>query len=857
MSSISASDDAVQVLAGLVNGGRSPEDAYLLLGRMIGDSEAKATLVRFYELTGRYRQFRDPPALVAEDLARRFTAWYTGPAMDDISWPRLKSTLAARGLPVDAVESIDRASDKILSLLPSSGEPAFAARGLVIGYVQSGKTANYSALIAKAADRGYRLFIVLSGIHNSLREQTQSRLNSELRDLAQDRWITLTDESADFRLVRGVAPAAAVLAAEGRTRILLVVKKNDRVLGKLQRWLDAAGLETRAACPTIVIDDEADQAGVNTARGDERSKINKRLVTLLATLPRAAYVGYTATPFANVLVDPAPEQGLYPRDFIVDLPRPRGYYGTEALFGRERLDTDEEDQAVLGLDVIRPVPDDEIPLLRPVQKDRLTFKPSITKSLARAIRYFWLATAARRARSGRSEHSSMLIHTTLYAKPHKEFRAPVRAFTDAAMASIDAGDEAELRAIWADEGHRVLAPELTPVSFDALNIHLRDVIEATEILVDNNTSDERLVYGDKPRVVIVVGGNTLSRGLTLEGLTVSYFIRTASAYDTLLQMGRWFGYRLGYQDLPRIWMTRELESAFRDLALVEHEIRSEVARYERDRVTPLDYGPRIRTHPALSVTSALKMQKAVTASMSFSGREVQTIIFDHRDPGVVSANLGAMRALVESSIYSGDYERKGSRLLLRDMGAAAVIDFVLAYHFHPSNRELNTSLLKGYIEDQLALGQLATWNVAVVGRSHSRRSIELGGIEFGLLERSRIDRGDDSEAYLGIITSKTDYSCDLPIAYPDGHVPTEERLRAGPLLLLYLISRNSEPLHLDRRAGGGKRVALNAIDDLVGAAFVFPRASEETAQEYVTVDLSGVPREFEEEAPQEDEEPEA
>src|SRR5262249_6766719 len=144
------------------------------------------------------------------------------------------------------------------------------------------------------------------------------------------------------------------------------------------------------------------------------------------------------------------------------------------------------------------------------------------------------------------------------------------------------------------------------------------------------------------------------RGLTLEGLVVSYFVRAAGSYDTLLQMARWFGYREGYEDLPRIWMTEELQSSFTDLALVEQEIRFDIARYENEGLTPRSFGPRIRCHPSLSITSPMKMRHAVDAEVSFSGQLVQTILFHHRDVDEVEENLAAARRLASRVAAAGN-----------------------------------------------------------------------------------------------------------------------------------------------------------------------------------------------------------
>ncbi|MGH9174877.1 MAG: Z1 domain-containing protein, partial [Vicinamibacterales bacterium] len=393
------------------------------------------------------------------------------------------------------------------------------------------------------------------------------------------------------------------------------MKKNARRLENLVSWLDNASPATQAACPILVIDDEADQASVNTAKEKaERTKINNLLVQLLS-LPKAAYIGYTATPFANLFVDPKFPEDVYPRDFIVDLPQPADYFGPERLFVRERLEHD-DDSPDDGLDVIRRIPEEDLKVLQPPTKraDRDSFAAMITPTMKEAVRYFVLATAARRAR-GQQGHSTMLVHTTSLTSIHMKYEAPVKGLRDELLSSLQTHDQsvlADLRALWDRERAAVTAESLgeIPVAFEDLESHLVGVLEELDVVIDNYRSLERLHYRDEPRVVIVIGGNTLSRGLTLEGLVVSYFARATNAYDTLLQMGRWFGYRRGYQDLPRIWISEQLEEWFRHLATVEAELRIDVARYEDDHVTPINFGARIRTHPKLAITSALKMRHA-------------------------------------------------------------------------------------------------------------------------------------------------------------------------------------------------------------------------------------------------------
>jgi hypothetical protein len=692
---------------------------------------------------------------------------------------------------------------------------------------------------------------VLSGIHEALRAQTQRRLNAEIVDLSpqtKQLWYGLTSPEADFRLGSATQPDA-VLTAANDSRVLAVIKKNGPRLRKLIKWAERADKSVLGSCPLLVVDDEADQASINTRSDDDPSVINDLIRLLLETFPRSAYVGYTATPFANILIGlrDADDDDLYPRDFIVDLPRPKSYFGAERIFGRNSLPQDPDGLEYEGLDVVRLIPDDEIPQLQPGgRKTRGDFEPTITPSLEEATYYFWLATAARRARGGGVNHSSMLVHTTMYTETQNRFAKPLRWLASEAVRRLDTEDQDFLEKLarqWAREQELMPPSEVgeVEVAFERLAPFLIDVIASTEVVVENSQSARRLSYATPDSIQIVVGGNVLSRGLTLEGLVVSYFLRAAAAYDTILQMGRWFGYRDGYADLPRIWMSRELDGYFADLATVEQEIRNDIARYETEGLTPEQFGPRIRLHPSLSITSDLKMQHAIFAQVSFSGQLVQTILFHHRSPDDVSRNLDAAVSLLRRLGGSSRGETKSGSIVFRDVAAADVQGLIRDYRFHEGARAQSEDVLNGYIKDQNGYGDLRQWTVVFVGKLDAKHQRRIGDAEIGLNERSKLRSSDEGTARLGVVASASDLVADLAVSsLPEGPGALDQILerRAGvPLLLLYFIDRDSQP-RISKT-----RLPLEAIDELVGLALLFPVAAHGTPQTYKTADLSGVERE--------------
>ncbi|MGV2920491.1 Z1 domain-containing protein, partial [Streptomyces alfalfae] len=520
--------------------------------RSLLESSTPAAAVKQLEILGvdqeriqSIREFHEQQLLSIKEMEEPRVAvygnretWYTGPRENDRAWPAIRRELEKSGWSRESIKDLDASSTRVVSLLNHPKEPGFAARGLVVGYVQSGKTTNFTSVMAKAADRGYKLFIVLAGIHNGLRRQTQARLAQQLVESNPTAWTQLTGLDRDFVPTEN---AASFFGGSNTTHVLCVVKKNARVLEKFARWLESAS-EYLEQAPALVIDDEADQASVATA------SINPLILRILDTLPKAAYVGYTATPFANILIDPAAKD-LYPSDFIVNLPQPKEHFGTEVLFGRYALDGEDPETVDDGYDMIRSIPAEDVPLVTPATKaDAEGFAPEITDTLDEAIQYFWLTTAARRVRGTGNKHATMLIHTSMRIQVHNSFRAPLKNLRAHSLEHLSDPDTLRrLRALWDAETARVPAEDFdqTKVSFDDLVEELPGVIRDCRIIMDNSDSEDTLDYDNGPVVAIAVGGNKFSRGLTLEGLAVTYFVRAASAYDTLLQMGRWFGFRHG------------------------------------------------------------------------------------------------------------------------------------------------------------------------------------------------------------------------------------------------------------------------------------------------------------------------
>ena len=854
---------ALEQMENSVRRGRTPEEAastYLVFG--FSNEDRDELLRRFRDRADRVRTLREPRSIVRSGRL----SWYLGPADDDVFWSAYSNFLHKSGWDQEAIASLDASSTKVVSLLAHPGEGQIRTRGLVVGYVQSGKTANFTGVITKAADVGYRLFIVLSGLNNNLRNQTQLRLEKDIVSLTPQHWFSLTQETRDFSCSVGNVEYL-LRGGAGQERVIGVIKKNPSRLLQLCVWLEGARSETLRSCPVLIIDDEADQATPNShPRPEERTTINGLIVRLLSSLPKAAYIGYTATPFANFFIDPSDMVDLYPRDFIVDLPRSDNYFGPERIFGRDPIDGENPTEAETGIDVIRQVPEDEVSQLQPTQRDRHTFFPAITPSLTSALYWFFLTVAARRARGQGSKHNTMLIHTTQYVNVHNDMHGLLEGFRDAFLAKAESNDPEMLSFLeheWEEETAKVEASAFgcPNTSFADLHDHLIPAINALTVIIENGQSANRLDYEGAAegtgRTYIVVGGNVLSRGLTLEGLSVSYFIRSASAYDTLLQMGRWFGYRPGYADLARLWMTHELQNYFHDLATVEREMRAELTRYENGLYTPLEVGVRIRTHPHLAITARMKMQRAVHASMSFAERQVQTLRFYRKRRDWLTANFCAGQALIQALFADGltpvSYQERPNKVFV-GVPVARIREFLEAYKVHPVHVDMQDnyeSLLKKYIEEENEKGRLTLWNVVVVTRV--AMDLDLGKVDLGfpeelpLIRRSRDPaRGAENEGDVKALMSQGDGMLDIDLpaeemkAWASEDLPSKRRdyWPDRGVLLLYPIAKNSPPT---RRSAN--RVAMDAEEHILGVALMFPKLGENVTDatvDYMTPDLSNV-----------------
>ena len=812
------------------------------------DKEFDATMHRNLDEAAKVvrNSFENVVILRRNSLIQNREEWYQGPSASSHHWNALNAYLRnTKDWGEHAVESIDVSSNEVVSLLENPTREDFSCRGLVVGYVQSGKTANMTAVIAKAVDAGYNLVIVLGGVTNKLRAQTQGRMLKDIVSRHRHLWqlYTTVDENGDFTVP---ANGSFTMPHEGHAQMIVMKKEGSR-LRALLRTIKNTASATRRQLKVLMIDDECDQASVNSARDDyDMTRINGEIRKVLAELPAVSYVGYTATPFANVFINPFPHNideldDLYPRDFITALPRPLEYFGTREVFGEDDASSTNQ-----GRDMVRIVPDEDPDSLRPTRNaDKESFRPEVTDSLADAILWFLATCAIRRSRRHNEEHMTMLIHVSQYVAQHDAMAALVRSWIKDIRPELLGRSGAAWRrfADLVELERQRTAPsgmDIIPETLEDIHQHLPDVFDALDYAVENGTSEMRLDYENGPKTYIAIGGTVLARGLTLEGLVVSFFLRTSRQYDTLLQMGRWFGYRGGYDDLPRLWTTEELASRFRALATIEEEIREDITLYRKHKQTPMQFAVKVRSIPGMAITSATKMKHAFRTSISFDGKHVQTIRFDHLNADIVRGNWSAASALLEQAASETSVIKRDEHRLMERVSFAAVRRFLLDTFISDEHMDLRKDLLLSYV-DRLS-ERLSHWNVGLiqpVAETRSDRPLrplnEFGHVK--TLKRSKLVSRSKKYADIKALMSKRDILIDVD---PKNRPAPSERMQwndlkelrpSVPLLLLYPIDAQSPPLRKT-----GNREALAAVGDLIGFGIVFP-GSPDRSGNYFAVEL--------------------
>ena len=792
--------------------------------------------------------------------------------IDPFYWTRYRKLLVQQGLPKDVVISLDKVTDTILSRL---GNPnllqQWDRRGMVVGHVQSGKTANYNGLICKAADAGYRLIIVIAGIHNNLRNQTQGRIdegfigrdtgrqqprkNAERHVIGVGKFdpgrtpVSLTNTLRDFN--KGIASTNTSEIDSYKVPVVLVIKKNPSTLRNLLDWLrdnSARGDKEMIDQPMLLIDDEADNASINTKYGKKAvTTINGQIRDLLGLFHRSCYVGYTATPFANIFIDPDQDdemfaEDLFPRDFIIGLDAPTNYFGGSKVF-IEGLPDDSEPVW------LRQITDNEDVL--PI-KHTIDFQiDSLPESMMKALRLFLIARTIRDLRGQSRSHCSMLVNASRFTRVQTQMRNRLHEVLERIQNSVRinaalgarALEDPEIRAlreVWVEEYSEAWD------DWESIQTALLDSIASAKV-VEVNSKANGLDYsaaGDRGQTVIAVGGFSLSRGLTLEGLTVTWFLRNTMMYDTLMQMGRWFGYRGGYEDLCRIWMPLEAIDWYAFIANATEELHQELKTMEKAKATPRMFGLAVRSHPSsLLITAKNKMgsSKKVTTLVGLSNAFVETAKVSVK-PAELAANRELAKRLLSALSEQGhnpdNCQRFGASYLVTGVPVDTIDEFLAGWRNTDESVTTETAPIRKYIQTR-PNDEAKMWDVLVVSLKPgegsadvqlgwtiwpARRYVDLGDLRHGYMsfsgkrmrvssrgvEKAGVDPVKAAEAERRHLQENPDSK-----NFPD-HVYREVRDR--PLLILHLV-RSTPP------EGMEDTNAVLPVDPVIAWSISFPKSS--------------------------------
>ena len=650
-----------------------------------------------------------------------------------------------------AIKGIFSTTDKILDLMADPlQEEGFKKKGLVVGNVQSGKTANYLGLINKAADVGYKLIILIAGVHNNLRSQTQKRVNEGFigfdtlsnkkvgvglnGSIEVVRPYAFTNVEDDFK--NSTKRAVNFEISDASAPVILVVKKNASTLKNIIDFLrqDEAGVRSKDY-PLLLIDDEADNASINTKKKpDETTRINGQIREVLNLFNKSAYVGFTATPFANIFIDPEQNDemlgdDLFPEDFIVSINPPENYIGANEVFITQR------DQ------FIRDVFDDSTSQWDTKYGVHKEMIESITEELPEtfkdAICVFLLTIALKKTRAKVNQvHTSMLVNISHLNHVQVAIKKTIDAYLKSVLHLIKFESQKGLENLLKfEEGrrlHRLWSEEFKGEGeLHELLTVVNEAQKTIRTLLINSKSKDKLdydAYSDVGLNPIAIGGYSLSRGFTLEGLTVSYFLRNSKMYDTLLQMGRWFGYREGYDDICRVYLSTAADSWYSYIAGVLKELDEEISVLERHNLTPIEYGLKVRNFPgSLLITAKNKMYSGKDHEFhaDFSSQLYETRYLSSAVE-VIEKNLNSLNDLVSQinhdTIETRDEEGRLDGYLWKDISVETIQKFMKSFETH------RFDLSADFVSKYISLGQykeLNFWDVYLPSNGRGSKSVVL------------------------------------------------------------------------------------------------------------------------------------
>lgn len=662
-----------------------------------------------------------------EDQQKRDSTWWTSIEKQQNKkyyWERYKTYLQD-SLPSEVIKTLDDDTDVVMNNIENPVRSDFSRYGMVVGHVQSGKTGNYAGLVCKAADAGYKFIVVIAGSMNNLRNQTQERLNEAFVGYTNGIQVGVGKGSADknytpFSLTtieRDFNKQDADRASQNtnfesiNVPVLLVIKKNTRTFNSVISWLEKQYKNKVSNHAMLVIDDESDYASVNTKEDEDPTAINRGIRTLLSRFSKSAYVAYTATPYANIFIDHEAENDrygldLFPRDFIYALEAPSNYFGARKIF----LDTKDK-----HLEIVTDY-EDYIPITHKKDHELL----SLPDSLYEAIQVFILNIVIRNLRGYGKSHNSMMVHATRFTLVHQRVASLVGQYLETVQKEVVSFGKLENPENNSEQIHQLKSTYLK--KFDTNEFDWGKVIsKLTEIIdsiiireVHQKTTIPLEYRKDVATNAIVVGGTSVARGFTLEGLSVSYFLRNTIFYDTLMQMGRWFGYRMGYEDLCRIYMPAEKITEFAEIIQATEELMKDFKIMSENKWTPNDFGLAIKENPdsALQITARNKQKnvREFYLSMRLDGKAKETSTLSS-DPDDIQDNIKLIENLVNE--LGETYEFISKSLLWRNISPNIILAFLDRFKTFKNDplglmARMPIEFVKEYVKDRAT-----NWDVAL------------------------------------------------------------------------------------------------------------------------------------------------
>lgn len=825
-----------------------------------------------------------------------------------------------------SIKNIKENSHWILNRIRKDTREYGPQKGLVMGSVQSGKTASMIGLVTMAAHYDWNFIIILSGTVDNLRVQTRNRFMLDLGRCQDADWHFL-ESTSDEDLLKDIKENKKISIREanfnfsepntvGRlphreTYVMICLKQASR-LRKLIHWLHSDP-NVASRLRLLIIDDEADQASINTAKMTESEIQNRTAINMLIgnlangvdedgtvmKFQALNYIAFTATPYANVLNEPPhKKESLYPKDFVMCLPENNSYFGSKVIWGSKN------DEKFPGLDIVREIGSASSKIINEIGKG--TYHP-FPEEFKDAIAWFFCCVAALRSKNW-SKPISMLIHTATGNQAHFNIYEALKLWIDTdrengqlisrcqrvyegetSRFTIDSFKEGystyediervdgeypdfadiltELISLLEEEPQKIEIVADGKLEYSEKGIHICVDNCRAKKYADDDETQLRIVYPDdealkkmsKAPAFIVIGGSTLSRGLTIEGLVSTFFSRNSNQADSLMQMARWYGYRKGYELYPRIWMTEKSIEKFRLLERVDEKLRKTLNDYKEMGKDPGKIFPSVMSTSAIArflLTSKNKSQFMVPCAMDFSGDSYEVTEFSSELEVIknnVKITCNFLRTLGEAQLSKVYPDRS---VVWRKVNSTATLQYLKDFCLYQDSKfRLQMKDFFSWIEKENEKGHYLFWNVAVCGAStYKGEKWVVEGIDYplGKVERTKLCKVT-THIDIGSMRSGSDGICDVEVA--SDSVLLEEgkkgknieviRGKLGysdvPLLLIYCICGNGGT----DKAGSRRKLGIET-SDLIGYSVII--GGEMSNTDHVEEVVVGVPKEEEDEA---------